>query len=290
MHVGAIVGRFQVDDLHPGHVALINHALSLHRHVVVFIGVDPMAGTRHDPLDYPTRARMVRSRFPVVETMPIQDMGSDEDWSRQIDGQLVVFCPQLTEATLYGGRDGFVPHYRGIHRAFEIDTGISYQSGTALRRDIGRTFYDSIDFRRGIIHATQNTRQHVLTSVYIAALKGGKLLLVRQQHNPGWTLPGATLSPLERLDAQARRALSLHVDGSIEGPIRFVGGVEAVDMGWPFRHFDAGTFGLLMAGDVTFGPLTPAKGAATLKTALFELPLVDGLNVEPSHRTMIGLL
>ncbi len=59
------LGRFQVHKLHEGHIALIRKAAE-HTKLVVFICTSPHLVTPDDPLDYPTRERMVREAFPTA--------------------------------------------------------------------------------------------------------------------------------------------------------------------------------------------------------------------------------
>ena len=157
MNVGVVIGRFQVESLHNGHRFLIDNALKNHRKVVVFVGVSPISLTRYDPLDYPTRERMIRQEFPDVIILPLHDRNSDEVWSKQVDDMIKTVVPNVSSAVLYGGRDSFIPHYKGQYSTLQVESEIAYQSGTEQRKEIGKVIRSSHDFRAGIIYATQNT-------------------------------------------------------------------------------------------------------------------------------------
>ena len=43
--VGVIIGRFQVNKLHPGHRSLINYALDNHKKVIILLGVSRIQNT-----------------------------------------------------------------------------------------------------------------------------------------------------------------------------------------------------------------------------------------------------
>lgn len=157
MDIGVVLGRFQVHELTDGHLYLINQALAQHRRVLVLIGSPQEYSTKSNPLDYPTRERMIRSRFPDVVVQAMPDFpGNDKRWSHHIDVTIKSIFPDVQKATLFAGRDSFAPHYVGAWTVETCDSGIEYISGTAKRESIGKVVIDSPDFRRGIIYATQN--------------------------------------------------------------------------------------------------------------------------------------
>jgi bifunctional NMN adenylyltransferase/nudix hydrolase len=158
MDVGVVIGRFQVHELTDGHLFLINSALANHRRVLVLVGSPQEYSTKKNPLDYPTRERMIRSRFPDVVVQAAPDFpNNDKRWSHHIDVTIKTVFPQADRAVLYAGRESFKPHYVGAWPVVELDSGIEFISGTKKREDIGKVVIDSADFRRGIIYATQNT-------------------------------------------------------------------------------------------------------------------------------------
>src|SRR3989344_5379411 len=110
--VGVIVGRFQLDTPHGGHKQLFEEVHKRHGKVLICLGCSPVQLSAEDPLDYPTRARMMQSSFPWATIMPIHDRASDKDWSKKIDHIIGQAFPG-SEAILYGSRDSFVGHYFG---------------------------------------------------------------------------------------------------------------------------------------------------------------------------------
>ena len=62
--VGVIVGRFQVPELHPGHIDLIQTVCDAHDKVVIFLGLSPLMVTRENPLDFESRKQMILAKFP----------------------------------------------------------------------------------------------------------------------------------------------------------------------------------------------------------------------------------
>jgi bifunctional NMN adenylyltransferase/nudix hydrolase len=263
MDVGVVVGRFQVDKLHEGHVFLINRALANHRKVIVFIGVSPRAG-KADPLDYPTRERMVRAEFPEVWVLPLKDQGTDQKWSANLDEQVDTLFPG-SKAVLYGGRDSFVPHYVGKHQAIEVDSGISYMSGTQLREDIGKVVRTSPEFRAGIIYHSQSTVPRPVICCDIAVVKQALpepfILMGKKDWDVGFRLPGGKVEITDKsLEMAARRELIEETNVGIEGKLTFLGSDVIRD--WRDGGKDDVIYmSAVYLGWYTFGSGTPKAGS-----------------------------
>jgi len=70
---GIIIGRFQVNDLHDGHMELFRQVRARHSGVIVFVGVHPAGLTKDNPLDFPTRKAMIQAKFPEFTVLPLMD-------------------------------------------------------------------------------------------------------------------------------------------------------------------------------------------------------------------------
>ncbi len=62
--IGVIVARFQTPYLHEGHKAIIDQVKSQHNKVVVVLGVSPVLGSKKNPLDFPTREKLLKKTYP----------------------------------------------------------------------------------------------------------------------------------------------------------------------------------------------------------------------------------
>jgi bifunctional NMN adenylyltransferase/nudix hydrolase len=63
---------------------------------------------------------MIKTSFPDVLVAPLADMPTDQAWSQQLDSLVALTCP-IGKVVLYGGRDSFIPHYKGKHPTYEIE-------------------------------------------------------------------------------------------------------------------------------------------------------------------------
>ncbi len=249
MDVGIVVGRFQVESLHEGHRFVIGKALENHRTVIVFIGVPALTeATRHYPLDYPTRVRMLQAEFPDVTLLPLQDRRTDELWSQDLDRKVREVVPNVSRAVIYGGRDSAQGHYRGAFSAVEIDGGLDYRSGSQQRQDIGKVTRNDPNFRAGNIYALMNSRPHVRTAVDIACLRvveneKVEIALIRKTHEGGkWRLPGGMVDKGETLENAAARELREETKLSVElKSLQYIGNTPSSD--WRFK--DVGEIGLI---------------------------------------------
>lgn len=167
--IGVIVGRFQVDNLHEAHHNLITTVITNHTKVLIFIGNSPTKVTRKNPLDFITRKIMILNRYPEVTVLPIKDMASDDEWSKAID-ERIEDAFDMGTITMYGSRDGFIPHYSGKHNTVTLEATVPI-SGTKIRESIRNTIGDSDEFRKGVIYAAYNKYPIAYHTVDAAILK-----------------------------------------------------------------------------------------------------------------------
>jgi len=188
--VGVVIGRFQVPELHQGHLDIFKRALFENGKLLVLIGNSHVIHTRRDPLDYQTRCRMIQGCFPEAMISFVKNKETDEQWSQDIDKIIRELC-LLDTPTLYGGRDSFIPYYHGKNKTVEV---FSYDtsSGTELRDCVVNIPVDSIDFRKGIIYSAYNRFPRLHGTVDIACIdkEYKNTILVRKPTENKWRFPG----------------------------------------------------------------------------------------------------
>jgi bifunctional NMN adenylyltransferase/nudix hydrolase len=192
---GVIVGRFQVNDLHDGHKDLFDQVSSRHNRVIVFVGRDPSGISVEHPLDFAAREKMIKASWPdfLVEALP--DCRGDEEWSQSLDSKIAAIA-DYAEVTLYGGRDSFVPKYKGKYKPVELalDHRKHKISGTDIRTEFADKVLADVKFRSGMIYSAANMWPVLMACVDVAVLYWSgdelELLLGRRAGQPDWCFLG----------------------------------------------------------------------------------------------------
>lgn len=181
--VGVIVARFQVPELHEEHLSLIQKVVNTHPRVLVILGLaaDACKCTHNNPLDYPTRKAMIEKTFPNVEVLYIKDVGNNEVWSKDLDKIISSQIGPEQKVILYGGRDSFIPHYRGRYTTEEL-MPTKFISGKEIRKNVGIKSKGTKEFREGVIWAVENQWPNALPTVDVAIIdrNKNKLLVCRK--------------------------------------------------------------------------------------------------------------
>jgi bifunctional NMN adenylyltransferase/nudix hydrolase len=133
MKTGVIVGRFQIPYLHEGHKKLIDTAIA--ENDLVFILIGHKVGDQLDernPYTFGERHKMIAETYPKVLIGNLEDCPNDDEaWSRKLDRIL----DDVLNPTLYGSRDSFYKHYKGIVKYREIEE-VPDVSATKIREQL----------------------------------------------------------------------------------------------------------------------------------------------------------
>lgn len=150
---GIIVARFQVAELHIEHKALIEKVRQYHKKVFLFLGTSSVK-TDKNPLDYPTRVKMILNEYPDIICLPIADVESDQLWVSNLE-TMIKSVESTKKVILYGGRDSFIDYYKNNGGKFgTVELCSTFDiSGTEKREAISNEVKDSSDFRQGIIYS-----------------------------------------------------------------------------------------------------------------------------------------
>lgn len=196
--VGVLVARFQGHRLHEGWRRIIDHVIERHpEHALIVLGVHGGERTAEDPLTFQEREHMVREAYPsaTITIQPLNDHQiSSAYWSESLDALIRATFPGC-DATLYGSRDSFIPHYSGTFPVLSV-THVAKVSGTEQRREARSPTTEA--GREAIIHALQKRRKIVYSAVDIAILdlEEERVLLISKKKWAGrWAFPGGFAEP-----------------------------------------------------------------------------------------------
>lgn len=209
--VTVVIGRFQAPELTNAHRALLNVAMDQSDAVLILIGCTSFPLTKRNPLNYLIREEMVRSYVGFrggtasVQIMPVHDKPSDEAWSSQVDEIIHSIYP-FDEVTLIGGRDSFIPHYKGKHKTRTVSFKEPEKKGALRKAESATESREKVtlrdiedsgnlqSFRKGIIYASQNIYPRVLPCVDVAVTRktadGVEVLLGRKKGSTNYCFPG----------------------------------------------------------------------------------------------------
>lgn len=284
--VGVIVGRFQVENLHTGHHHLIDYVNKRHTKLIIFLGLSPLKTTRNNPLDFPTRKKMIEKDYPDAIVLYIKDLPCDELWSKNLDGQLKDVIGPETEVTLYGSRESFIDYYHGKFQTHELIQEV-FESGTEIRKHISVTAKSTKDFREGVIWATCNQYKKIYPTVDIAIWDDDykRLLMARKPNEKLYRFVGGFVDE-ETLERACRREVAEETHLEISDP-QYVGSFVVDD--WRYRReFDSIVTTLFEAKRV-FGKPTPDDDIAELKW--FDVSTIRPDDLVEAHRPLLeGLL
>lgn len=197
--VGVVIGRFQVPTLHEVHRELIEKVIASHPRVLMFIGLAPDSCrcTYNNPLDYAARRAMIQTEYPNIEINYMKDHpDDDEGWSADLDGQIRRLSGPGQKVVLYGGRDSFLPHYKGKFPTIEL-TASKIVSGKEIRKNVGIKSKNEPAFREGVIWAVENTWPSALPTVDTAIIDrtNRRVLVAKRPNGKALQFVGGFASP-----------------------------------------------------------------------------------------------
>lgn len=262
--VAVIIGRFQVHELHIGHIKLINSVIERHKKVIIFLGVSPVIGTKRNPLDFDSRKRMLQQQYPNAVILSAPDRAEDKEWSEEIDRRIKEIY-QTGKPLLYGSRDSFIPHYKGSFDTAELSTD-TYYSGTEVRKEVSEEVRASSDFRAGKIYQAYNRYPISYATVDIAPINdNNQLLLGKKPHESKYRFVGGFVDPKdESYEIAAKRELHEEAGNNIEvDKMEYVCSMNMDD--WRYRNEEDKIKTILFKTKFLWGRIQPSDDISELK-------------------------
>lgn len=290
--VGVVVGRFQVDELTDGHVALLDKA-ARHKKLLVFLGVHRIPVTKDHPMDFPTRKGLIKEEYPDATVVAIMDEPTNEAWSRSLNRLVRTYCP-VDGVTLYSGRDGFAEKYAKGFKTVFVDH-VSPASGTAVRNHTGQTVQETREFRAGVIYAAHNMYPRLSPTVDIALVRKTKLtngnieaevLLGMKAERAGqWRFPGGFIDRRDgTAEAAAKRELYEETK-MMTSALRYLHSMVIED--WRSTS-DTGILTTFFEADFEAGAPEASDDLDGVKW--FRVSQLDKINMVEAHRTLRDVL
>jgi bifunctional NMN adenylyltransferase/nudix hydrolase len=288
--IGALVGRFQVHELHEAHHYLIKQVVDNHKKVILFLGVSKVVGTKKNPLDFETRKKMIQHHYPDIVILALPDFGDDRRWSHELDKRIKEVYP-IGDVLLYGGRDSFIPYYKNGGGQFDCKELEQYTfvSGTEVRKMVSSEVKDSQDFRAGMIYQSYNQYPKVHPCVDIAILneEEDKVLLAKRPFEDGWRFIGGFSKPTDvSYEHTARRKVSEDAGRnlSVNTPI-YVGSVQIPD--WRYQSEEDKILSILFITKKEFGSIQPSDDISELK--FFNIDELKEENFVKEHKVLLEM-
>lgn len=295
MKYGIIIGRFQINYPHAGHIQLIERVKSKSDQIIIFIGCSRARLTRSNPLSFEARAKMILRLYPDAIVEPLYDMKSDEVWSNQLDNKIQkIVSPGVDsklpyEVTLFGGRDSFISYYSGGHKTETVDGTVCDLSATRLRNQIANYISDSTDWREGVIFASAYKYPISFQAVDIAIVNQDKkeVLLGRKHDETLFRFIGGFVDPTDdSLESAARREAREEAGAMELADIKYLGSYRVDD--WRYRKEVDKIMTAFFMTSYIFGH--PVAGDDIAEVKWFNLSTITDGDVVEEHRYLLDRL
>ena len=290
--IGALVGRFQVHELHEAHHYVIKQVVNNHKKVILFLGVPKVVGTKNNPLDFDTRKKMIQKHYPNIVILALPDFGDDKRWSHELDKRIKEVY-QIGDILLYGGRDSFIPYYKkggGLFDCKELDEYGTFVSGTEVRKMVSEEVKDSSDFRAGVIYQSYNQYPKVHPCVDIAVMdeKEERVLMAKRPYEDNWRFIGGFSKPTDSsYEHTARRKISEDAGGNLSiTNLIYIGSATIPD--WRYKSEQDKIMSVLFKTKKGWGRIEPSDDVSELKW--FEITELEKLNIVKEHEVLMTML
>ena len=294
--VGVVVGRFQVDELHPGHKELLDWVFSQHSKVIVVLGLPAVFGMRANPLDYEARAAMIKESYPKAITAFVTDCRGDREWSWNLDGTLSSLVSPGQSLVLYGSRNSFISHYEGSFPTQELVGEGDFWSGTEVREKIRvEGVSQSAAFRAGVIWGSMNRYPTVYATVDVAIMRTlpevpnvREILLARKSNDPAgkWRFIGGFADPKSKCFEEDARREVMEETGVEVGTPEYVGSRNIAD--WRYRGEEDVIRSTLFRAEYVFGAAKANDDIQDVKW--WRMDSLDDSFIVPEHRDFFKML
>lgn len=286
--VGVLIARFQTHKLVEAHLNILNSLRSKYAKVLVLLTTPAIKATIENPLDYPSRAEMIRTSFPDVLIQPLADTSSDGQWSWKIDVAIREAFGALVKVSIHASSDAAVPFYIGTHKILPLPPKIQQSiAGVKASLKNDSALMGTPAWRAGMVHSSTArfdlSYQRVDVVPYRIEKGNLEILLLSREENEGlFSIGGSVLTKDLSLEEASKRELWDQV--GVRGLPKYVGSTRVND--WRFRfERDKVLSSVFVVGYI------PQQGLSSLKGVTakwFSLSVVsDGLLVADKSTSVL---
>lgn len=289
MSVGVVIGRFQINELHTGHLALLGCVNQTHDKMLILIGVRQAETSDIHPLGFESRRAMLQEAYSDATILPIIDRRDDHIWSLAVDEMIQSVYGHEYEAVFHVGRDSFASHYHGRYEVIEHNFCMVDIASRKARQGLKDGILVTPEARAGAIHAIMNLpHRHTLMVdmfVFLPTEDSYRVLVGAKTGEQGWRLPGGRVESGETFARAASRELreetGINLTDGIKG-WRIVGDFDIND--WRVDDTERVTYKtVLMIAEHSWGAPTAGDDLADVAWQN-----VEELNVVEEHRPLIA--
>jgi bifunctional NMN adenylyltransferase/nudix hydrolase len=233
--VAVMIARFQVLDLDEAQKETLRGIKGRYSKLVIVLAESSVTGSKKNPLDFHTRALMIRKFDPDIIVLPHEDQFSDLRWSESLDNLLGKLFPD-EELVIYVTKKKFMHSYSGRHQVKGFPETNGYEIFPVVN-SLEEKVKQSMDFRAGIIYGCVKARPKVWPAVDIAIFSNDKnqILLGRKTVDSKWRFPGGFVDPRDRSYEKAASRQLTHQCGHIfVSAITYEGSFQIDD--WRYRN------------------------------------------------------
>lgn len=289
---GVAIGRFQLHELHEGHIALLDHVSRQHQQMLVLIGETDIRFTPKDPYPFFIRKLVLQDRYPRAEIRCIKDSKiGPEHWSSTVDACIAEVSAK-GKAVLYGSRDCFISKYSGMHQTKCIDE-VPHVSATKIRGSLIdsliETFAHTLAFRVGWLAAIM--KQYKVTDptvdVVIHTSDWSRILMGRRGAGSSLRFFGGFVDPADQSyeDAAKRERSEEALDVVVTEPA-YIGSLRIND-----PRYMRSTYGIMTAFygmEYKGGIASAGDDMGLVEWCDLEASLIE--RVSPTHHGLFKLL
>ena len=284
--VGVIVGRFQVPEISRDVYEVVNHCISKHNTCIIVLCEAPIPGSANNPLSIDSRRAMLWAAFPGTRILSLKDHPLDDKWSEKLDTMIVEHVANMP-LIIYGTKERFIKRYNGRFHTSEIP------DNSFKKSESKKELVNSTEFRKGVVHAFEQTYPKVYPTVDVALFRDSKreLLLGYKAIDSKWRIPGGFVDPEdENFLSAAQRELEEEC-GKLETDHWEIEGTFKVD-DWRYRYEQDKIITTLFSADLMEGEAQGSDDIALVKW--FDLAdvhkLVHGGEVATEHKPLFHFL